>query len=174
MAGEMEYASLAGSVRSLTSRVEDLERQIAAMDDDIAECGTRKTELVELPSTDYAFKITAKKNKDGSFKVNVAGGTAQTIGGAIKTYNAIEIDGIEENSHVYLAYHMMDSSYNEVGEWDDEIHVGEIESDPPEYLVYGLGIISTEYANNVLVGHEGNVVMPAVSNVVDIQMGLGE
>lgn len=44
MAGEMEYALLAGSVRSLVSRVEDLERQIAAMDDDIPEWSAKRAE----------------------------------------------------------------------------------------------------------------------------------
>jgi hypothetical protein len=44
MAGEMGYASLAGSVRSLASRVEDLERQIAAMDDDIPEWSAKRAE----------------------------------------------------------------------------------------------------------------------------------
>jgi hypothetical protein len=42
----------------------------------------------------------------------------------------------------------------------------------PHDLVFEIGRISKEYSGNVRQGHKGNIVMPAISNVVDIQTQL--
>jgi hypothetical protein len=42
----------------------------------------------------------------------------------------------------------------------------------PHDLVFEIGRISKRYYRNVRQDHKGNIVMPAISNVVDIQTQL--
>jgi hypothetical protein len=44
--------------------------------------------------------------------------------------------------------------------------------DAPEYLLFEIACVSEDYSRNVRQGHEGNIVMPAIANVVDVQTQL--
>lgn len=135
---------------------------------------------------DYAFKITATEELDGNgdpydppkFTVNVLGGTAQTLGGTPYVYDDEELSDVEEGWHIYVVYENLEPSpsFTEYGEWRPGIKASS-ETDMADYtaphdLVFEIGRISKEYSGNVRQGHKGNIVMPAISNVVDIQTQL--
>jgi hypothetical protein len=133
---------------------------------------------------DYAFKITATENMDENgdpydpprFTVNVLGGTAQTLGGTPYVYGDEELSNVEEGWHIYVVYENLAPSFTEYGEWRPGIKASS-ETDMADYtaphdLVFEIGRISKKYSGNVRQGHKGNIVMPAISNVVDIQTQL--
>ena len=135
---------------------------------------------------DYAFKITATEELDGNgdpydppkFTVNVLGGTAQTLGGTPYVYDDEELSDVEEGWHIYVVYENLEPapSFTEYGEWRPGIKASS-ETDmavytAPHDLVFEIGRISKEYYRNVRQDHKGNIVMPAISNVVDIQTQL--
>ena len=135
---------------------------------------------------DYAFKLSATENMDGNgdpydppqFTVNVLGGTAQTLGGTPYVYDDEELSNVEEGWHIYVVYENLEPapSFTEYGEWRPGIKASS-KTDMADYtaprdLVFEIGRISKEYSGNVRQGHKGNIVMPAISNVVDIQTQL--
>ncbi len=169
-------ARLEGIVRDLAGRVDDLE-------DDYPESEIGNSVGGE---GDYAFKITATENMDENgdpydpprFTVNVLGGTAQTLGGTPYVYDDEELSDVEEGWHIYVVYENLEPapSFTEYGEWRPGIKASS-ETDMADYtaphdLVFEIGRISKEYSGNVRQGHKGNIVMPAISNVVDIQTQL--
>ena len=134
----------------------------------------------------YAFEITATENMDENgdpydpprFTVNVLGGTAQTLGGTPYVYDDEELSNVEEGWHIYVVYENLEPapSFTEYGEWRPGIKASS-ETDMADYmaphdLVFEIGRISKKYSGNVRQGHKGNIVMPAISNVVDIQTQL--
>ena len=134
----------------------------------------------------YAFEITATENMDENgdpydpprFTVNVLGGTAQTLGGTPYVYDDEELSDVEEGWHIYVVYENLEPapSFTEYGEWRPGIKASS-ETDMADYtaphdLVFEIGRISKEYYRNVRQDHKGNIVMPAISNVVDIQTQL--
>lgn len=135
---------------------------------------------------DYAFKITATENMDGNgdpydppqFTVNVLGGTAQTLGGTPYIYDDEELVNVKEGWHIYVVYENLEPSpsYTEYGEWRPGIKASSAADmanyTAPHDLVFEIGRISKEYIGNVRQDHKGNIVMPAISNVVDIQTQL--
>lgn len=135
---------------------------------------------------DYAFKITATEELDGNgdpydppkFTVNVLGGTAQTLGGTPYIYYDKKLVNVKEGWHIYVVYQNLESSssYTEYGEWRPGIKASSaadmLNYTAPHDLVFEIGRISKEYIGNVRQGHKGNIVMPAISNVVDIQTQL--
>jgi len=135
---------------------------------------------------DYAFKITATEELDGNgdpydppqFTVNVLGGTAQTLGGTPYIYDDEELVNVEEGWHIYVVYENLEPSppYTEYGEWRPGIKASSAADmanyTAPHDLVFEIGRISKEYIGNVRQDHKGNIVMPAISNVVDIQTQL--
>ena len=169
-------ARLEGIVRDLAGRLDDLE-------DDYPES--------EIGNSvggggDYAFKLSATENMDGNgdpydpprFTVNVLGGTAQTLGGTPYVYDDEELSDVEEGWHIYVVYENLEPapSFTEYGEWRPGIKASS-ETDMADYtaphdLVFEIGRISKEYYRNVRQDHKGNIVMPAISNVVDIQTQL--
>jgi hypothetical protein len=168
-------ARLEGIVRDLAGRLDDLE-------DDYPESeignGVGGTE------GDYAFKLSATENMDENgdpydpprFTVNVLGGTAQTLGGTPYVYDDEELSNVEEGWHIYVVYENLAPSFTEYGEWRPGIKASS-ETDMADYmaphdLVFEIGRISKKYSGNVRQGHKGNIVMPAISNVVDIQTQL--
>lgn len=131
----------------------------------------------------YAFRITARPALDvdglrieGKYTVTVLGGTAQTFGGSVKTYENTTLNEVPDGEYIYLRYQNVDGDYEEVGEWDTDIHHGDETElagfSPPQDLVFSLGRIDSSLFNAVRQDHKGNVVMPAISNVVDIQTAL--
>jgi hypothetical protein len=135
---------------------------------------------------DYAFKLSATENMDENgdpydppqFTVNVLGGTAQTLGGTPYIYDDEELVNVEEGWHIYVVYENLEPapSFTEYGEWRPGIKASS-EADMADYtaphdLVFEIGRISKKYSGNVRQGHKGNIVMPAISNVVDIQTQL--
>ncbi len=135
---------------------------------------------------DYAFKLSATENMDGNgepydppkFTVNVLGGSAQTLGGTPYIYDDEELVNVEEGWHIYVVYENLEPSpsYTEYGEWRPGIKASSAADmanyTAPHDLVFEIGRISKEYSGNVRQGHKGNIVMPAISNVVDIQTQL--
>jgi hypothetical protein len=125
---------------------------------------------------DYAFKVTAVMNQNKTFTVNVLGGTAQTLGGTPYIYDDEELVNVEEGWHIYVVYKNLDPSYTEHGEWMQGIKASSAADmanyTAPHDLVFEIGRISKEYIGNVRQDHKGNIVMPAISNVVDIQTQL--
>lgn len=135
---------------------------------------------------DYAFKITATENMDGNgdpydppkFTVKVLGGTAQTLGGTPYVYDDEELSDVEEGWHIYVVYENLEPapSFTEYGEWRPGIKASSAADmavyTAPHDLVFEIGRISKEYIGNVRQDHKGNIVMPAISNVVDIQTQL--
>jgi len=134
----------------------------------------------------YAFEITATENMDENgdpyypprFTVNVLGGTAQTLGGTPYVYDDEELSDVEEGWHIYVVYENLEPapSFTEYGEWRPGIKASS-ETDMADYtaphdLVFEIGRISKKYYRNVRQDHKGNIVMPAISNVVDIQTQL--
>lgn len=134
----------------------------------------------------YAFEITATENMDENgdpydpprFTVNVLGGTAQTLGGTPYVYDDEELSNVEEGWHIYVVYENLEPapSFTEYGEWRPGIKASS-ETDMADYmaphdLVFEIGRISKKYYRNVRQDHKGNIVMPAISNVVDIQTQL--
>ena len=135
---------------------------------------------------DYAFKLSATENMDENgdpydpprFTVNVLGGTAQTLGGTPYIYDDEELSDVEEGWHIYVVYENLEPapSFTEYGEWRPGIKASS-KTDMADYtaphdLVFEIGRISKEYYRNVRQDHKGNIVMPAISNVVDIQTQL--
>jgi hypothetical protein len=128
-------------------------------------------------SEDYAFKVTATKDDaTGLFEVKVLGGTAQVFGGTPNVYSDTDFTGIVDGEHIFVAFHMCDSSFVEVGTWEADIKHGDdatmLAYDAPEYLLFEIACVSEDYSRNVRQGHEGNIVMPAIANVVDVQTQL--
>lgn len=127
---------------------------------------------------DYAFKVTAVINQNKTFTVNVLGGTAQTLGGTPYIYDDEELVNVEEGWHIYVVYENLEPSpsYTEYGEWRPGIKASSAADmanyTAPRDLVFEIGRISKEYIGNVRQDHKGNIVMPAISNVVDIQTKL--
>ena len=135
---------------------------------------------------DYAFKLSATENMDGNgdpydppqFTVNVLGGTAQTLGGTPYIYDDEELANVEEGWHIYVVYENLEPSpsYTEYGKWRPGIKASSAADmanyTAPHDLVFEIGRISKEYIGNVRQDHKGNIVMPAISNVVDIQTQL--
>lgn len=127
---------------------------------------------------DYAFKVTAVINQNKTFTVNVLGGTAQTLGGTPYIYDDEELGNVEEGWHIYVVYENLEPypSYTEYGEWMPGIKASSAAVmaiyTAPHDLVFEIGRISKEYIGNVRQDHKGNIVMPAISNVVDIQTKL--
>ena len=134
----------------------------------------------------YAFKLSATENMDKNgdpydpprFTVNVLGGTAQTLGGTPYVYDDEELSNVEEGWHIYVVYENLEPapSFTEYGEWRPGIKASS-KTDMADYtaphdLVFEIGRISKKYSGNVRQGHKGNIVMPAISNVVDIQTQL--
>jgi len=168
-------ATLEGIVRDLAGRVDDLE-------DDFPE---QENGVGGDTEGDYAFKITATEVFDNGdpydppkFTVKVLGGTAQTLGGTPYVYDDEELSDVEEGWHIYVVYENLEPapSFTEYGEWRPGIKASS-ETDMADYtaphdLVFEIGRISKEYSGNVRQGHKGNIVMPAISNVVDIQTQL--
>ena len=158
-------AALEGIVRDLAGRLDDLE-------DDFPE-----TDVPDVwGEGDYAFKITAVMDQNKTFTVKVLGGTAQTLGGTPYIYDDEELVNVEEGWHIYVVYENLDSSYTEYGEWSPGIKASSAADmanyTAPHDLVFEIGRISKEYIGNVRQDHKGNIVMPAISNVVDIQTQL--
>ena len=135
---------------------------------------------------DYAFKLSATEELDGNgdpydppkFTVKVLGGTAQTLGGTPYVYDDEELSDVEEGWHIYVVYENLEPapSFTEYGEWRPGIKASS-KTDMADYtaphdLVFEIGRISKEYYRNVRQDHKGNIVMPAISNVVDIQTQL--
>lgn len=125
----------------------------------------------------HAFKIYAAIDADTKlFSGQVLGGTAQTLGGTPKVYIDTPFTNLNENTYVWLRYRNVDSNYVEIGEWDDDIHFGSLADmaafTAPQDLIYEIGFISESYSRNVRQDHKGNIVMPAISNVVDVQTEL--
>jgi hypothetical protein len=127
---------------------------------------------------DYAFKVTAVINQNKTFTVNVLGGTAQTLGGTPHFYEDAEIPDAEDGDYIFLRYQNVDSNWIEVGTWDSDVHYGTaayIENTyggAPFDLIFVIGRVGSDYAGFVRQDHKGNIVMPAISNVVDIQTQL--
>lgn len=127
---------------------------------------------------DYAFKVTAVMDQNKTFTVNVLGGTAQTLGGTPYIYDDEELGNVEEGWHIYVVYENLEPSpsYTEYGEWRPGIKASSAadmaDYTAPRDLVFEIGRISKEYIGNVRQDHKGNIVMPAISNVVDIQTKL--
>lgn len=171
-------ARLEGIVRDLAGRLDDLEDDYPE-----SEIGNGVGGGTE---GDYAFKITATENMDENgdpydppkFTVNVLGGTAQTLGGTPYVYDDEELSDVEEGWHIYVVYENLEPapSFTEYGEWRPGIKASS-ETDMADYmaphdLVFEIGRISKKYYRNVRQDHKGNIVMPAISNVVDIQTQL--
>ncbi len=134
---------------------------------------------------DYAFKLSASVVMEGTppvpvdpplFAVKVLGGTAQTFGGTPKVYGTTTIPEAAEGEYVFLRYQNVDTDFVEIGAWDDDIRSGNLASlqayTAPKDLVFVIGQISSDYAGNVRQDHKGGIIMPAISNVVDIQTKL--
>lgn len=126
---------------------------------------------------DYAFKIKATYDKDtDKFVGKVLGGSAMALGGNVTLFDDLEFDDAEEGDYVYLVYENVDSSFNEVGSWGATIEIGDDTAiggyNAPQNLVFVIGQISSTYIKNVRQDHKGAIVMPAISNVVDIQTQL--
>lgn len=161
---------------NLEAKVSVLQSQVEEMDDDYQQ---------QIPwfgegdggDGDFAFKITAVYDDVSElFVVNVLGGAAQTLGGEPHLYEDVEISGVNDGSYICLVYQNVDSNYVEVGEWDVDIHAWsgtDIATHvPPKELVFVIGRVSSKYSKNVRQDHKGAVIMPAISNVVDVQTQL--
>lgn len=135
---------------------------------------------------DYAFKITAVEALDVNgdpydppkFTVKVLGGTAQTLGGTPHFYEDVEIPDAEDGDYIFLRYQNVDdSNWTEIGTWDSDVHHGtaayiENTGGAPFDLIFVIGRVGSDYAGFVRQDHKGGIVMPAISNVVDIQTQL--
>lgn len=135
---------------------------------------------------DYAFKVAAVEKLDENdnpydppkYNVRVLGGTAQTLGGTPYIYDDEELVNVEEGWHIYVVYENLEPSpsYTEYGEWRPGIKASSAadmaDYTAPHDLVFEIARISKEYNGNVRQDHKGNIVMPAISNVVDIQTQL--
>lgn len=160
----------------IEAKIAVMQAQIELMDDDqiqpmVGDMGGGSRE------EDYSFKITATKDDaTGLFDVNVLGGTAQTLGGAVHVFDDAEFANASEGDHVWLVYHNVDQNFVEIGTWEPSIQIG-TKADmlafiAPQELVFEIGKISSDYSRGVRQDHKGNVVMPAISNIVDIQTKL--
>ena len=173
-------------VASLEAAVRALEAKIKFMEDDIPEPDGVAGEGGGCTEGDYAFKLSATENMDGNgdpydppmFTVSVLGGTAQTLGGTPYFYEDVEIPDAEDGDYIFLRYRNVDLSYVEVGDWDSDIHYGTASYIDSTYdgapfdLIFVLGRVGSDYAGFVRQDHKGGIVMPAISNVVDIQTKL--
>ena len=166
--------TLEGIVRDLAGRLDDLE-------DDFPE---PESNFGSAADVDYAFKITAVENLDGNgdpydppqFTVKVLGGPAQTLGGSPHLYEDTEIPSVVDGDYICVKYYNVDANYIEVGDWDADIHAWDADTIEsyysPQNLVFVLGRVGKAYSSNVRQDHKGGIVMPAISNVVDIQTQL--
>lgn len=167
---------LLGEIASAQARASMLEAQVAAMDDDIPEWPIIGGDAVG-ETEDYAFKIKATYDEDtDKFVGKVLGGSAMALGGNVTLFDDLDFDDAEEGDYVYLVYENVDSSFNEVGSWGATIEIGDDTAiggyNAPQNLVFVIGQISSTYIKNVRQDHKGAIVMPAISNVVDIQTQL--
>jgi hypothetical protein len=171
----LEGADASAMVAVLSAKLSALQARVDYIEDDFPDSeigggdGGGSTE-------DYAFKVTAVMNQNKTFTVNVLGGTAQTLGGTPYIYDDEELVNVEEGWHIYVVYKNLDPSYTEHGEWMQGIKASSAavmaNYTAPHDLVFEIGRISKEYIGNVRQDHKGNIVMPAISNVVDIQTQL--
>ena len=197
MAGIVDRAVLSYAQMPDSAKIAMLSEAISQLQSEMAVANSRIEEIDgdfpqqiliggdgNITEGDYAFKITAVENLDGNgdpydppqFTVNVLGGSAQTLGGTPYIYDDEELVNVEEGWHIYVVYENLDSSYTEYGEWSPGIKASSAADmanyTAPHDLVFEIGRISKEYIGNVRQDHKGNIVMPAISNVVDIQTQL--
>jgi len=187
-----DLSSLKASINIALNAISQVEADVSVLKAQVEEIdGDYPCMIPCIPSGgdtegDYAFKITATEELDGNgdpydppkFTVKVLGGTAQTLGGTPYVYDDEELSDVEEGWHIYVVYENLEPapSFTEYGEWRPGIKASS-ETDMADYtaprdLVFEIGRISKEYSGNVRQGHKGNIVMPAISNVVDIQTQL--
>lgn len=164
-------------IRGLRVQLDSVSSRVTEMDDDIPEMwGRGIIGESEVAPEAYGFKITATEEQGGTFTVTVLGGTAQTLGGSPHLYEDTEILGVDDGDYICVNYQNVDSQYIEFGEWDANIHAWNASTIAnhyaPKELVFVLGRVGEAYSSNVRQDHKGGIVMPAISNVVDIQTQL--
>jgi len=171
----LEGADALVMVAALSAKLSALEARVDYIEDDFPEWPVMQG---EGGGSDYAFKITAVMDQNKTFTVKVLGGTAQTLGGTPYIYDDEELVNVKEGWHIYVVYENLEPSpsYTEYGEWRPGIKASSAADmanyTAPHDLVFEIGRISKEYIGNVRQDHKGNIVMPAISNVVDIQTQL--
>lgn len=131
----------------------------------------------EYVEPDSGFKIKASYDSQSkTFSGKVLGGSAKTLGGNVELYENYDFTGASDGDYVYLVYKNVDASYVEVGTWDPDIHIGNAAAiaaySAPQDLVFVIGRIGSDYVKNVRQDHRGAIIMPPISNVVDIQTQL--
>lgn len=171
----LEGADALAMVAALSAKLSDLQARVDYIEDDFPETNVPD---VRGGGGDYAFKVTAVMDQNKTFTVKVLGGTAQTLGGTPYIYDDEELVNVEEGWHIYVVYENLEpsQSYTEYGEWRPGIKASSAadmaDYTAPHDLVFEIARISKEYNGNVRQDHKGNIVMPAISNVVDIQTKL--
>lgn len=112
----------------------------------------------------YGFKVWV----DDQGHVQVAAGTAQIWGGAVKTYAAADLGAKGSGGHVYVVCDLTVSP----PEWDNQFWYGDDLEDynPDEELRVPIALVSVSNGvATVTQMHWGNIVVPATANVVDVQ-----
>ncbi len=115
----------------------------------------------------YGFAVSV----DSDNKVQVAAGTAQFWGGAVKPYAATSGDGLGNAADNNFVYAVLNIS-SEPPAWDNALSYGAMSGQDPDSEIW-IPIAKTTGSNNdgwtVTQLHWGNIVIPAVTTAVDVQ-----
>jgi len=133
---------------------------------------------------DYAFKVYAVETDSVNwndseipeYEVRILNGTAQVFGGTpwalCGTSQSVTLESAVVNGQfICIQYEAFNpSTYAEIGDWSLVVlDTMEDAEEAPATMTFAIAQIGDEFANNVNQMHKGNIVMPSVSNVVDIQ-----
>lgn len=132
----------------------------------------------------YGFKVVATPTASGTwatsgtmeFNVSIYNGTAQTFGGDVwelcePPEQVLEYaNPVEDGSWIVVQYEAYNSgTFEEIGEWNYDVLETLPTSGAPQKLTFPIAQVGSSYNNYVNQMHKGAIVMPAISNIVDLQ-----
>ncbi len=113
----------------------------------------------------YGFKVWIGGDKSKKNRVHVSAGTAQFWGGKVKTYDEAELGQAANGKYVYAVLNLSDG-------WNSALSYGNMTGQNADKEVWvPIARISGNANDGFAVTqlHGGNIVIPAVTNAVDVQ-----
>ncbi len=117
-------------------------------------------------AVNYGFKVWVEEDEHGNYHVMVNDGTAQFWGGDVKTYPAADLGEAEDGKYVYAVLNLY-------GGWNATLSYDNMTGqDADEEVWVPIARISgsADVGFSVTQHHGGNIVVPAVTNAVDVQV----
>lgn len=113
----------------------------------------------------YGFVVWLAEDEHGTMRVHVKAGTAQFWGGAVKTYAEADLGAAVDGNYVFARLAL-------AAGWDDDLSYGDMDGQDADEEIFIPIALTTQDEDeiwNVVQMHWGNIVIPAVTNAVDVQ-----